>query len=196
MTSRPPDSSSDSLLSSAPLLIHYRNLIHAPITEEIAFRSLMILVLTSVSCFPSDPAPNEDPSSCLTNVALVTPAWFAVAHAHHLLEKLFVSKMPLTSALLSTVIQLTYTSIFGLIASYLFVSTGNLASPIVSHIVCNFFGLPDLGFLTPPRTQNSSSISYLHPWRHALLFLHALGLGLFSLLLLGSSSSVRGCPKP
>jgi membrane protease YdiL (CAAX protease family) len=151
----------------------------------------MILVLASASCFPDDLTPHEESStSCLTSVALVTPAWFAVAHVHHLLEKLFVLKMPLTSALLSTAIQLTYTSIFGLIASYLFVATGNIASPIVSHMVCNFIGLPDLGFLSPPRTQNSSNLSYLHPWRYVLLFLHALGLGLFSLLLLGSSSSL------
>ena len=147
----------------------------------------MILVLASASCFPNETPPPEGYQACLTNVALVTPAWFAVAHVHHLLEKLFVSKIPLTSALLSTAIQLTYTSIFGLIASYLFVTTGNIASPIVSHMVCNFFGLPDLGFLSPPRTQNSSNLSYLHPWRFVLLLLHALGLGIFSLLLLGGA---------
>lgn len=170
------------LLASNPLLLHYRNLLHAPITEEVAFRSLMILVLSS-SC-TGDSNQHMQRDGCMLNVALFTPAWFAIAHVHHLLEKLFVAKMSLTSAVLSTVIQLSYTSIFGLIASYLYISTGNIFSPIVSHVMCNFFGLPDIGFLNPPRSPNSNYLSFLYPYRYALLFLHALGLILFSFLLL------------
>jgi membrane protease YdiL (CAAX protease family) len=119
----------------------------------------------------------------MTRVALLTPAWFALAHVHHLLEKLFVLKSSLSSALISTAVQLTYTSIFGLIASYLYVCTGNIASPIVSHVVCNFIGLPDLGFLTESKSQSPSHLSYLYPHRLPLLCLHALGLIIFAVML-------------
>jgi prenyl protein peptidase len=105
--------------------------------------------------------------------------WFAVAHFHHLIEKIRVEKQAAIPALIGTLVQLTYTSIFGVIASFFLVRTGNIVSPITSHIICNFVGLPDLGFLTPPDQENSSSLSYLYPYRYPLLALHGIGLILF-----------------
>ncbi|XP_052621791.1 CAAX prenyl protease 2 [Lactuca sativa] len=43
--------------------------------------------------------------------------------------------------------QLGYTVIFGLYASFLFVRTGHIAAPLVSHVFCNFMGLP--AFFSP-----------------------------------------------
>lgn len=161
-------------------------------TEEIAFRSLMIISLTSSYCLPpssssSSPFPSpsiqEIPFTCISRVALYTPIWFAVAHFHHLLEKIYVLKQSVNSALFSTLLQMTYTSIFGLIASYLFISTGNIASPILSHMICNFFGLPDIGFVQNSKSQSPNHLSYLYPYRYQLLVLHLLGLVIFTILL-------------
>lgn len=177
-------------MASSPLLIHYRNLIHAPITEEITFRSLMILILTYSSCLShnnsSQSLENLPENSCLLRIAFITPLWFAIAHAHHLYEKIFITKLSPSSAILSTLIQLTYTSIFGLIASYLFIITGNIASPIISHMFCNFMGLPDISFIENPNKNNSQYLSYLYRYRYILLFLHALGLILFTIMLTSS----------
>lgn len=172
--------------ASFPLILHYRNLIHAPVTEEIVFRSLMIISLTSSYCNQSSTLSQDESLNCIAKVALYTPIWFAVAHIHHLLEKIFILKQSVKSALLSTFIQITYTSIFGLIASYLYISTGNLASPILSHMICNFIGLPDVGFVQDSKSQHSNHLSYLYPYRYSLIFLHLLGLIIFSIFLFTS----------
>ncbi|KAI4348979.1 hypothetical protein L6164_009639 [Bauhinia variegata] len=43
-----------------------------------------------------------------------------------------------------TGLQLGYTIIFGLYASFLYIRTGHLIAPLVAHIYCNFMGLPKL----------------------------------------------------
>lgn len=45
----------------------------------------------------------------------------------------------------STVFQLSYTSLFGFHCAYLFLRTGSLLPPTVSHIFCNVMGLPQYG---------------------------------------------------
>ena len=52
--------------------------------------------------------------------------------------------------MLSTLMQAIYTYIFGVIAGLLFMRTNSVVAPIVSHIICNIVGLPDIGFLFPP----------------------------------------------
>ena len=42
----------------------------------------------------------------------------------------------------SAVFQLTYTSLFGFHCAFLFLRTGSLLSPTVSHIFCNVMGFP------------------------------------------------------
>ena len=105
--------------------------------------------------------------------------WFALAHVHHLFEKLYVQKQPLASAVISTIVQLTYTSIFGAIATYLHVRTGSIAAPITCHMICNFVGLPDFSFFHPPGGLNSTSLSYMYPYRIVLVVLHGAGLLVF-----------------
>jgi len=167
-------------LASCSSIILFRNLIFAPVTEEVVFRGLLINgILTSRSAL----AGTSLDSTIIPVVCCLAPAWFAVAHVHHLLEKIVVMKMSVASAVVSTLVQMTYTSIFGAIASYLLLKTGNIISPITSHMICNFVGLPDLGFMTPPSSGNASELSYLYPYRYLLLTLHALGLVLFVLMI-------------
>jgi hypothetical protein len=42
------------------------------------------------------------------------------------------------------VFQLVYTTLFGWYASYLFLRTGSILPPILSHIFCNIMGLPPI----------------------------------------------------
>jgi prenyl protein peptidase len=84
----------------------------------------------------------------------------------------------LAKALLTTLVQAAYTSIFGAIAVILFLRTGTVWAPIASHIYCNYQGLPDIAFMHPACEHPT-----LHRHRAALLSLHVVGLILFSLCL-------------
>lgn len=141
-------------------MILLRNLVVAPLTEELAFRGLMVPALLSSLHHEAAWA-----------VCLWAPLFFAVAHGHHVYERVWVRGEKVLAALLSTLLQLTYTSIFGAMAVHLLIRTGSLAAPLTSHVVCNFMGLPDLSFL-----QQEGPLSFLRPHRMPLLALHALGL--------------------
>jgi prenyl protein peptidase len=39
-------------------------------------------------------------------------------------------------------VQLGYTSVFGLLSTYMFTRTGNIVGPILSHCFCNYIGFP------------------------------------------------------
>jgi len=107
-----------------------RNYVIAPFVEEFVFRACMLPMLTS--------------SMGMKIGVLVCPLFFGVAHIHHLVEWYRWRQRPFTEALLVTIIQLCYTSLFGLYSAFLFVRTGHLVSPVISHIYCNIMGLPDI----------------------------------------------------
>ncbi len=44
--------------------------------------------------------------------------------------------------LLQVLFQFTYTTMFGWYATYLFIRTGHLVAPVLSHALCNALGLP------------------------------------------------------
>lgn len=114
----------------------------------------------------------------------MSSAWFGIAHIHHLYEKIKNGEK-ISLAILSTIIQFTYTTIFGVIASYLFMRTGSIFSPIVSHIFCNFMGLPNTGFYVKPSGNQGFANPYsaLYPYRWILTFIYIAGLAAFSILL-------------
>lgn len=169
-------------LEAMSSLILFRNLLFAPITEEIAFRALMVPFLLY-----SYPNPHPDHTPLLqhsdtdpTHVALLCPLMFTVAHVHHLYEKLR-NGTPLGAALAGTLLQVSYTGVFGFIATLLLMRTGRLLSPITSHVICNAMGLPNAGFMLPAGHGNEYSFLYARRW--PLLALHAAGLIVFALLL-------------
>lgn len=153
-------------------VVIFRNIVFAPLTEEVVFRAVMIPSMWLAASTTSSPMA----------IALRSPLWFGVAHAHHFLDKMR-TKIPLISNVASTLVQLTYTSIFGLIASLLFMRTGNLLAPVASHVLCNLLGLPDVGFMHSPTSDGRNEYSSLFVHRHLLLALHALGLVAFAVLL-------------
>ena len=175
----------------------FRSLVFAPITEEMVFRAVMVpalyiaLIASPAAVAAQSTGHATSPAADAVGVpytpwavVCATPLWFGVAHVHHLIEKL-TSGWSIQNAMIATAVQLTYTSIFGVIATLLFMRTGSIYSAILSHIICNVVQLPDIGFMTSPgQSWNSNSYSCMYNYRYLHLIVHALGLILFSLLLL------------
>ena len=108
----------------------YRNYVASPITEEIIFRSVLIPIhlLAKVS------APK---------IVLLTPLYFGIAHVHHFYEfTLTHPHTPLLPAVLRTLFQFTYTTLFGWFAAFIYVRSGSLYACIIIHSFCNWVGLP------------------------------------------------------
>lgn len=106
-----------------------RNYVVAPIAEEVVFRSCMIPLLR--------PHLGDGWS------VVLTPLFFGIAHLHHMIGKWRHDREPLLSALVGTLFQTAYTSIFGMFSAYLFVRTSHASSAILAHSLCNVLGLPD-----------------------------------------------------
>ncbi|XP_021764743.1 CAAX prenyl protease 2-like [Chenopodium quinoa] len=107
----------------------WRNLVVAPITEELVFRACMIPLLLCGGFK-------------VQAVLLLCPMFFSLAHLNHLLEFYFRKNHSLLKTSLAVGTQLAYTMIFGSYASFLFIRSGHLSAPLVAHIVCNYMGLP------------------------------------------------------
>ena len=107
-----------------------RNYIAGPLTEEFVFRGCIcsLHLLAGVS---------------LGRVILLTPLYFAIAHAHHVYERVATHGLPhLRSACVVAAVQLGYTTIFGWLANFLLIQTGSIWPPFVVHAFCNAMGLP------------------------------------------------------
>jgi len=101
-----------------------------PLTEEIVFRSVIIAVhiLAKVN---------------LTKLVFITPLYFGIAHVHHFYEfTLTHPQAPLLAGLIRSLVQFTYTSLFGFFAAFVYVRTGSLFACVLAHSFCNFMGLP------------------------------------------------------
>ncbi|KMT06809.1 hypothetical protein BVRB_7g159670 isoform A [Beta vulgaris subsp. vulgaris] len=117
------------VISVASNIAAWRNLVVAPITEELVFRACMIPLLLCGG-FKAQ------------TVVLLCPVFFSLAHLNHLLEFYYQRNYSLQRTFMAVGTQLAYTMIFGSYASFLFIRTGHLIAPLVAHIVCNFMGLP------------------------------------------------------
>lgn len=65
-----------------------------------------------------------------------------IAHIHHAYEHNLHNPRSPTITIIVTLIQFTYTTIFGWYVSYLFISTQTIWAPVVVHTFCNVMGLP------------------------------------------------------
>lgn len=139
-----------------------RNLIAAPIAEELVFRSAVLALLL---------AGGWSFSSCV----LLSPALFGLAHVHHLLNLTRSRGLPLRVALLSVLFQLGYTTAFGAYATFVYLRTGHLLSVVAVHTLCNFLGFPSLGWMSPSHP--------LYSRRHVIQLAVVAGVVAFSLAL-------------
>lgn len=78
-------------------------------------------------------------------IVFISPLYFGIAHIHHYYE--FILTHPdtsITPAILRSVFQFTYTTVFGWFAAFVYLRTGSLPAVIVTHAFCNWCGLPRL----------------------------------------------------
>lgn len=117
-----------------------RNYVVAPLCEEIVFRGCVLPLLISSGC------------SMGQSVA-ICGAIFGAAHVHHVLAHIRGTNPSMKHAVLVVGFQTLYTSVFGAYASFLFLRTGHLVAPILSHCFCNWMGFPDFGRLVDQRER-------------------------------------------
>lgn len=121
----------DDLYMNFFTLVGFRDHIFAPITEEFIYRSIIInlLLLANYS--------NQ-------NIIIFSPLLFGFAHLHHGYQNYLTYQQTILTTLLQLLFTTFYTTIFGMLQSYLFLKYNNLLSIIFVHLICNLFGFPEL----------------------------------------------------
>jgi len=77
------------------------------------------------------------------HVVFVAPLYFGIAHIHHFYEFCLTHPdTPALAALLRSLFQFGYTTIFGWYATFIYLRTGSLPAVILVHSFCNWCGLP------------------------------------------------------
>ena len=103
-----------------------------PITEEVIFRSAIVPLHLLAKVSPG-------------HIVFIAPLYFGVAHAHHFYEfRISHPDVSIIAALLRSVFQFTYTTMFGWYATFVYLRTGSLLAVILAHAFCNWCGLPRL----------------------------------------------------
>lgn len=124
-----------------------RNYLIAPFAEEFIFRACMVPLLL--------------PHLGEMLTVFLCPLYFGLAHTHHLVEWLRQGKGSFFVACASVLVQFTYTSIYGMFSAFLFIRTGHLASPVLTHALCNVLGLPPFEHVPQHRHPVWISIAYV-----------------------------------
>ncbi|KAL1239059.1 CAAX prenyl protease 2 [Trichinella pseudospiralis] len=120
--------SSHSQIVSSEFFIVLRNVLLAPLCEEMVFRCCMVSV--AASCF--------QPFS----VVLLMPIYFAAAHLHHALDKTdFVCGWRQILCVHCDRLIITY--LFGVYNTFIYLRTHHFISAFVCHALCNFIGFPE-----------------------------------------------------
>lgn len=109
--------------------IGFRNLIAGPLSEEFVFRSCIV----PLHIFAGQ---------SVGRVVLLTPLYFGLAHVHHIYERYVTHRGRLLESVTISLVQFTYTTIFGWFAAYLFIRTGSVWASVAVHSFCNSMGLP------------------------------------------------------
>lgn len=119
----------------------FRDHVFAPITEEIIYRSIIVNLLS--------------PFTNSYNLIVYTPLLFGIAHIHHGYDLYVHKNLELSMVIMNGFVQLIYTSLFGILANYLFIQRGqgNIWCAIVVHSICNLIGFPELVVISSSSTN-------------------------------------------
>jgi prenyl protein peptidase len=136
--------------------IQLRNLLIAPIAEEVIFRSILLPPLLCSGFTP-------------IKSSWVAPLFFGVAHFHHF----YMKRNPCgrKQLVLGLILQWSYTTLFGAYASHVFIRTGSLWGICWIHSFCNYMGLPEVQFL------NRDSMLFAYRWFIGWMYL--IGIWMF-----------------
>jgi prenyl protein peptidase len=116
--------------SPSALYVSITNRVQGPVTEEVLFRSAAVplFILSRAS---------------LSTIIFGTPVIFGLAHIHHFYEfRITHPHTPLIGAVIRSVFQFSFTTLFGSFATFLFLRTGSLLAVCLAHAFCNWMGLP------------------------------------------------------
>ncbi|CAB4252630.1 similar to Saccharomyces cerevisiae YMR274C RCE1 Type II CAAX prenyl protease involved in the proteolysis and maturation of Ras and the a-factor mating pheromone [Maudiozyma barnettii] len=154
-----------------------RNIIFAPITEELFYTSM--LLTTYMAFFNSQ-------HNSFKRLLLEPPLFFGIAHIHHGYETYVSGNSNILSILISTIFQMVYTSLFGILTNYIFIIThGNLLSCIALHSICNIIGFPNGSELVTyctiikPVHPSSNRFRLVQLWKKIYIGLLFVGILLF-----------------
>ncbi|KAI1322826.1 CaaX protease [Xylariaceae sp. FL0255] len=110
--------------------VFWRNIVAGPLTEEILFRGASIPLMRLAQ-------------TPLRTTLFLSPALFGLAHVHHFYEfRVTHPHLPLSTGLIRSALQFSYTWLFGVFATFVFLRTGSLLGVSVVHAFCNVMGLP------------------------------------------------------
>lgn len=126
-----------------------RDVVIAPFTEELCFRSALM------SCLWLG-------GMNISTIIWFSPMVFGISHVHHLYDMVYCRNIAWTYAIINVLFQFVYTTVFGWYAAMLFAKTGQLVAPLAAHAVCNFFGVPRFGDLRHMSTQPARCIVLCH----------------------------------
>ncbi|ROT38839.1 hypothetical protein SODALDRAFT_344644 [Sodiomyces alkalinus F11] len=147
----------------------WRNIAMGPLTEELLFRSASVplFLLARMS---------------LGSTVFLTPIVFGLAHIHHFYEfRITHPEVPLAAAIARSILQFSYTSLFGAYATFVFLRTRSLLAVVLVHALCNSIGLPRFSGSVRPYWvggRGPSSPASAHTWTvlyYLLLFGGAWG---------------------
>lgn len=117
-------------LSLLSLIERDSNIFQGPFTEEVMFRSVIVSLHLLAQVPPG-------------RIVFIAPLYFGIAHVHHFYEfRLTHPDTPAVAALLRSVFQFGFTTVFGWYATFVYLRTGSLVAVIVVHSFCNWCGLP------------------------------------------------------
>ncbi|KAJ6453443.1 hypothetical protein C8R47DRAFT_924400, partial [Mycena vitilis] len=114
--------------------VGFRNYFWGRLTEEVVFRACVLAVYAMGG-------------AARWKMIVFAPLVFGLAHVHHAWEvynRLCRTRYAAKQALLSSLFQTAYTTLFGAHASFLFLRTSSLIPPLTAHIFCNIMGIPQM----------------------------------------------------
>lgn len=153
----------------------WRNYIVSPFTEEFVFRSCMLPLVV--------------PTLGPTRAIFITPLFFGLAHLHHFIEGYLNRSQPVSHLVAQNVFQFSYTYLFGIYSSFLFVRTGSFLASFLNHSFCNYMGFPNVAELVSEGDNQDDENEYYSSGllskrsRVAVSLVYVAGLTSFSLLL-------------
>lgn len=131
-----------------------RDLVVAPLAEEIIFRQYMITPMIHSKEYVNG-------SVSLRTVCLTAPLFFGLAHIHHAYTKISKDGVPVSKAISSTCFQFLYTYLFGAYASFCYIKTRSCTSVYLAHAFCNYMSLPNIRIFTVQSNLKSKLIAAL-----------------------------------
>ena len=126
-------------ISSSMSWINFRNLIIAPLAEEVTFRSCIVTPFLYTEAY-------YNKAISLSTICWCTPLFFGFAHLHHVLRRLQEGQDSVKIIIFTSSFQFIYTTIFGAYASFCYIKTRSLFGVVILHSFCNYMGLPSVGF--------------------------------------------------